>query len=647
MKTKFLITLSLLFLIPFTSIAQCSVNLGPDKTSCAPTSYTLDAGHMDTVSYLWSPSGDTTQTISISTSRTYIVKITTKSNCQAMDTIKVTINPLPDLTTKALKPYCYNYGKVNLTADAAPTIKDIIFSSRISGLVEKVGNTWWFNTPILDGSIAHNIYITKEYTNPITLCYKKDSFLIKILDNPVVQVQDQTFCQDYGEVALSSSSARIVIFPTQAQINGGFRNWAILSKDGGVAPGGALRNDGTSFNAKWIFNPNYPDTSYLGDYEMAFSFENTSTGCTGYDTMTLSVVEVPVIAFTPIPEQCNHWDTLELDNYVNLKSGVWKVIEKDNQREHRAGDYSTYVIEENKFDPSIVGRNVFTTFYLRFEHTASGCPTKDSIQLIVNGRPDLESNITIDTQCNTTGFLSLKARVNGQVNSSIIWEGKNVIGRNFWINQIKFDSLESLKNLKVRYSYRDPFTTCENFDSINIVVQAKADIDIVLDTLRSAYNTLVPLKANSFSNNGILWTTTGDGTFNEKYNLNTEYNQGTTDKSKGGTILYATSIANGPCKEVKDSLLLEIFPLSTNNNELNTLKIYPSPTASNFSIELPQSFNNGTLRILGIDGKIVKEIDVVKNQSIFSTDISTIANGVYFIELLSQKDIYKGKIVKR
>ena len=107
---------------------------------------------------------------------------------------------------------------------------------------------------------------------------------------------------------------------------------------------------------------------------MEFKFKNNSTGCLGYDTMTLSIVEVPEIKFTYIPDVCNYWDTVNLDDYVNLNSGIWSVIEKNNQREKTKGEYSTYVIDNNRFDPSIVGSNIFTTFRFRYDHIASGCP---------------------------------------------------------------------------------------------------------------------------------------------------------------------------------------------------------------------------------------------------------------------------------
>ena len=495
----------------------------------------------------------------------YMEVVQNGHSCENADTMCVVVNPLPDLTTKPLKPYCYNDGKVSLTADAAPTTPDLIFGSATPGLVEKIGSTWWFNTPMLDPTKGHRIYITKEYTNPVTFCYKKDSFLIEILDNPVVKAQDRTFCQDYGEVELSSAIAKIVILPTQGNIKGGFRTWTILNKDGGNAPAGALRNDGTSFDAKWILNLGLGNSSSLGKYEMEFKFENTSSGCIGYDTMILSVVEVPVVAFTPIPEQCNYWDTLDLDNYVNLNSGKWTVLKKNNQREQTPGEYSTYVIEDHKFDPSIVGTEAFTTFYLKYEHVLSGCPTSDSIGITVNGRPDLEAGILLDTQCNTTPSLNLSAKVYGSANNAVVWEGTHVSGSTFLPTNVMSDTASSdfVGPYVLKYSYQDPFTTCESFDSTEVVVQVQPTINILLPTDNQGLceDDVFILNAESTFDNGILWSTPGDGSFVDASSLNTEYNHGPDDKAAKGVTLAIETLPYGPaCPAVNTSVDILIHP---------------------------------------------------------------------------------------
>jgi hypothetical protein len=284
---------------------------------------------------------------------------------------------------------------------------------------------------------------------------------------------------------------------------------------------------------------------------------------------------------------------------------------------------------------------------LKYDHTDSGCPVKDSIQMIVNGRPNLETNLQLDSQCNTFSKLTLRAKVNGTSNPNIIWEGEYVYRNILNLDSIPFNSSESVKNYTIKYSYQDPYTTCESFDSTIVSVQAQASLNIMLDTLRSVYDSIIPLRAEGVFVNEILWSTAGDGNFTSNNKLLTQYKQGTYDKKIGGSILYLESRNNGACRVVKDSLILEIFPLSLKQNEFNSIKIYPSPTAANFSIELPHDFTLGTLRIVGLDGKLVKEFMVNKDNRIFTEDISSIPTGIYFIELVSKEGIYNGKIMKR
>ncbi|WP_372755838.1 hypothetical protein, partial [Labilibaculum sp.] len=73
------------------------VDLGADQETCAGNSITFDAGNVGST-YLWS-TGETTQTISVSTSGNYSVTITDANGCSAMDDVNATIhaNPLVDL----------------------------------------------------------------------------------------------------------------------------------------------------------------------------------------------------------------------------------------------------------------------------------------------------------------------------------------------------------------------------------------------------------------------------------------------------------------------------------------------------------------------------------------------------------------------
>ncbi|MBI9058426.1 MAG: hypothetical protein JEZ01_11745, partial [Labilibaculum sp.] len=77
--------------------ANPTVDLGADQEICSGNSITFDAGNIGST-YLWS-TGETTQTITVSTSGNYSVTITDANGCSATDDANATIhaNPVVDL----------------------------------------------------------------------------------------------------------------------------------------------------------------------------------------------------------------------------------------------------------------------------------------------------------------------------------------------------------------------------------------------------------------------------------------------------------------------------------------------------------------------------------------------------------------------
>ena len=69
-----------------TAGAAATVNLGPDRFICNDNPITLDAGSGMT-SYLWTPGGETTQTITINTGGTYTITIVNADKCKGTDIV--------------------------------------------------------------------------------------------------------------------------------------------------------------------------------------------------------------------------------------------------------------------------------------------------------------------------------------------------------------------------------------------------------------------------------------------------------------------------------------------------------------------------------------------------------------------------------
>jgi hypothetical protein len=78
-------------------------------------------------------------------------------------------------------------------------------------------------------------------------------------------------------------------------------------------------------------------------------------------------------------------------------------------------------------------------------------------------------------------------------------------------------------------------------------------------------------------------------------------------------------------------------------NEVGDIKVYPNP-ASDFIKVITEIDNNTTLRILSLDGRILKSLNLVSKQTLVS--LKDLVNGVYFIEINGKTASKTIKIVK-
>jgi hypothetical protein len=73
----------------------------------------------------------------------------------------------------------------------------------------------------------------------------------------------------------------------------------------------------------------------------------------------------------------------------------------------------------------------------------------------------------------------------------------------------------------------------------------------------------------------------------------------------------------------------------------NSINIFPNPTTDKFTIETPQK---ATIEILNIQGQLINTIEA--NSKEISIDISALPNGVYIVEVKTEKGIAIKKFIK-
>ena len=84
--------------------ANPTVNLGADQQTCSGNTITFDAGNAGST-YLWN-TGETTQTITVSTSGNYSVTVTDANGCSASDDANATIHANPTVNLGADQQTC-------------------------------------------------------------------------------------------------------------------------------------------------------------------------------------------------------------------------------------------------------------------------------------------------------------------------------------------------------------------------------------------------------------------------------------------------------------------------------------------------------------------------------------------------------------
>jgi len=162
--------------------AAPSVSLGSPSSFCEGDSLLLDAGNPGSL-FVWTPGGETTQTINASLAGDYSVGVADTNGCQTSDTISITETPLPSHGGIAGGNIC-----VGQTA--------ILVSSGSGSLLWGTSET---NDTIVVGPIADTWYYS-TYSN--TCGSSTDSILITVNPSPVIVAGNDTVVGPFQDVPL-------------------------------------------------------------------------------------------------------------------------------------------------------------------------------------------------------------------------------------------------------------------------------------------------------------------------------------------------------------------------------------------------------------------------------------------------------------
>ena len=96
--------------------------------------------------------------------------------------------------------------------------------------------------------------------------------------------------------------------------------------------------------------------------------------------------------------------------------------------------------------------------------------------------------------------------------------------------------------------------------------------------------------------------------------------------------------------QVIESTGVTIKPLGS--EKISKVSIYPNPTNSNFSIEIPENFVGGEISIIDLTGKVVLR-DPITQSAVKRFDVSNLNDGIYLIRMNNGSAQFTDRLVKK
>ena len=567
---------------------------GPDQILCYDDTLHLKASGLDTVgngksgTYRWwditssapidiNMGTDSALSFQIRNSTDYKLDLYVTEDtttCFNADTVSIHVNPLPLLNLTADKVLCCDAGIVNLNTGTTPA-----------------GGTWYsvqnpsyvefgyeFNTnKACDPNARTTHFVTYQYMDPTTLCINRDSVQITLNPLPRLQLADGYFCQDKGTVCLEE----ILVVP--AKLTGPSRTIACVDC-GSYNINDIVQESGPAFDKRFCFD--ISDKAIpLGQKDndsLVFEFiYGDAKGCYVRDTFKLTITKVPEIKFLAIPDMC--WDEGKVDlkqrTSVTPTDGFWfcydTIVAVPGFR-YCADSFMNGALTTNTFGGDTINtlgtNSAGGTYYMRYLHTRSGCPTFRDTFMTINPLPTPKIDVSVLDDllpgytpppylfCEDRADISLAASPGGG-----IWDsphGGVVTGNTFKPTSVPAGS----PPFYITYLYTDA-NGCQGKDSAQVEIEAKPTLSLSLyDTslCRSA-NMVIPVKATFANTPSVDWLNISGGTVNPVSSAAGEetinYTFNTANDTTHNHVLVVNTKQGNACPFTSENLVIRVHPI--------------------------------------------------------------------------------------
>ncbi len=518
-------------------VNQVNVNAGNDREICTNQPVTLNGNGAD--NYNWfdaanpstSVSNSQSYTFTSTTDKTFILRgVRTEGGvtCENFDTIFLNVNPLPQISLQQ-REICEdldNYSLDLMLANGTPS--GGVWSSSINPSF--VFNNNLFKTSIAGFNTSPGHRVVYTYTDDKG-CINRDSIHLRVNPKPRLNIRDTAICADEGSLRLNS----LFMPPTPPTFNG-VPTWESTPNPQRSAISGSAA---AGFNLN--LNQLMPDQTYVFYYGFTDFF-----GCTNTDTFTVKPKIVPTVDAGFMNQICVDAPPLNIDSAANPTpdNGTWSTIGTSN-------------LISGYFYPANVPNPNNQSYWFRYTYVLDGCDNSDSVSIFVRPLPTVTANASSIEICENVNSVNL---IGTPVGSTGVWSGQSVTGTNFNPDDAGPGTFTA------RYEYTNPSTGCRNWDTVNIMVQQMPEISLSSAT-EACEGIPFPLQSTVSNAQGIIWTTSGDGRFdneqtggNSSNNVNSIYYPGANDRASGLFTITGTTTGNRNCPAAIRNMDIVIYP---------------------------------------------------------------------------------------
>jgi gliding motility-associated-like protein len=308
-----------------------------------------------------------------------------------------------------------------------------------------------------------------------------------------------------------------------------------LTESGGNATAWTWTGTG-SYNPADVQNPSQASAVLGATASYTVTGTITATGCSAQDVVNVTINPTPTVTAGSNSPICEG-ETLNLtETGGDADTWTWTSTSSYNPDDIQNPVHASSLATESG-DYTVVG-----------EISATGCTASSLVSVTINNLPSVSANADDNTVCEGTSVT-----LTGGGTDSYSWSEGVTDGVPF---------IPAVGTVIYVVTGTDASTTCSNTASISVTVSPMPTVSAGANASICEIETYTLNGSYGGGASSVIWSTSGDGTFDNDASLSAIYTPGSDDISNGSvTLTLTTDDPAGDCIAVSESMVLSVTPM--------------------------------------------------------------------------------------